>query len=145
VDPVAGVVQRHAPGGHQLDVRKGRANILDVAGAERGGGKHLDDVGACIPRVEYFRGCQAPGHCRHVSFMARLNHRSAKHRTHNVARPRIDGAVGRLGVEHRPCAKQKISGKRWGNLADEIDCARHRHRDFQGTDAARRQRVNDGA
>ena len=69
-NPVAGVVERHAAGRHQLHLRQRRAHVLDVLRAERRGRKHLDDVGAHLVRVEDLGGREAAGHRRDVALVA---------------------------------------------------------------------------
>src|ERR1051325_5190151 len=58
-NPVAGVVQRHAAGRHQLDLRQRRSDILDELRSQHRGGKHFDNVRAGFVRLEDFRRREA--------------------------------------------------------------------------------------
>ena len=145
-DPVAGVVERDAAGRHQLHLRQRPAHVLEVTRAERRRRKHLDDVGAGLPRVENLGRREAAGHRRHVALVAGRDDVRPEHRADDELRAGVDHARRAVSASSdRAGAEQEPGRQRRRELRDQLDRARHRHRHLERADAPFGERVDDGA
>src|SRR5690606_33824700 len=61
LDPVADVVQIDSAGGGEAQLRQGGEDVLEIAGAERGGGEDLDHITAQRPGAQDFGGGESAG------------------------------------------------------------------------------------
>src|SRR6186713_3112856 len=85
-NPIASVVAGDATGWHEANLRKWASNVLEVAGPERGRGKHLDEIGAFLPRVENLGWRETARHDRDVEAMASLDETAPEHRADHEPR-----------------------------------------------------------
>ena len=78
--PVAGVIDRHAAGGHQLYLRQRTSDVLQIAGADRGRRKHFDEIRAHLPRIQNLGRRETAGHHGHTFFMRGFDDLAPEHR-----------------------------------------------------------------